>query len=423
MNNYIENMVDDGSFIRLSNTFDDRIEIGYATINSKLVYFIIENDNTINKEELVKISKIYELAMAVGAPIIYIIDNNGVDLNDSLSNMYLYGDIFKLQSRASGMILQIAIVKGKCGGGMATVASLCDFLFIDEENGKLFSIPPITILDNKNNDYANAKNIKDSLLIDGIYKKENLYSKVRDLIDILPSNFLDNDSYDECNDDINRKMKNNFESATTDFIKELSDNNMFFEIKNEYAKGILTAFIKLNGQTIGVIANKNEEGHLCKNAIKKAKKFISFLDSFSIPLLTITNVKRFNVKNNDEQDISILSSELCYAYVNSTIPKVTIIKNAIGVSGIVMGSKSLNVDLVYAYKKSLISPMDVEILAEIRNMDKNEILKEFSTNNLIRENIVDDIIEEEDTRQILISSFEMLFTKKVDKPIKKYGVS
>ena len=421
----IENIVkifDKGSLIELSKDIESNISIGYGTINEKLVYFISENKNIININQLDKIKKIYNLAMSVGAPIIFDIDNNGVDLNNPLENLYLYGDIYKLQSKASGMILQIGIISGVCAGGMATVASGFDFLFIDEDNGKIFTLPPITIGENTNNDSSKAKYVKNSLLIDGSYKIDDLIIYIKKIIEILPSNYIDNDSYDECNDDLNRKTNNILNLDNFNFVKEISDNNNIYEIKSNYSKSVFTGFIKLNGQTIGVVANQNNEKYLCKNGIKKIIKFIKFLDSFSIPLLTITDIKKFNIKNNDDQDISIDAFNLSYAYVNSTIPKVTIIKNAIGIPGIILGSKSLNVDIVYAYNNSVISPFDKSVFIELKN-DNNDNNYEtiFSGNNLIKNNIIDCIINEEDTRQMLISAFEMLFTKKIKKLEKKHG--
>lgn len=428
----IKKILDDGSFIELFFEQDETIHTGYGTINDKLVYVIAEENAMIKLSSVEKIKKIYKMAISMGAPILYIIDNNGVSLENNYIIYSLYGEIIKLQSIAHGKVSQIAIISGKCNGGMATIANNCDFVFVDENNASMWTIPPVTIEDNIDNRSGESKSLKETMLIDGFYADNILYNKIREFMNFIPSNYKDKEVYEKCKDDLNRKINVDFENIPM-FIQEIADEKKYFEVKKDYAKSTFTGFIKLNNQTVGVVANIGKDKNISKNDIKKIIKFISFLDNFSIPLLTITNIEKFNIENNLGQDISIYTSELTMAYVNTDIPKVTIIKNAIGFSGFIMGQKSLNVDIVYGYDNSTILPMNEKTFAELiynddlkNSKDKlktlnekiNLIKNDYNIKNYVKNGIIDKIINIESTRQMLISSFEMLYTKK-NKKVKK----
>ena len=434
--NNINNILDEGSFIELSKDVNENIHIGYGTICSKLVYIISETGSILDESYVEKVIKIYDLAIKMGSPIIYIINNNGIKIDEGVKSLYLYGKILKMQQKASGVIPQIAIISGNALGGSNIIANSCDFIFIDKNKSKMWTVLPLTINDNIDDKSSEANNIKNTFMVDGIFEENELYKQIHELIDLLPSNYQDNDSYDECDDDLNRETNNINDKKIIDFIKTIADNNYYFEIKNSFAKGVFTGFIRLNGQTIGVIANRCEDKKICKKQLIKMRKFISFLDSFSIPLLTITDAIAFCVKDNEDQDISYFASKLAFTYVNSTIPKVTLIREAIGNAGLVMGSKALDVDLVYAYKDSHISIMNDKSLANLlykEEIDKSDnkqqllnekieqIAIETKAQSQIKNYIIDDIIEEKETRQLLISAFEMLFTKKEEKINRKHG--
>lgn len=434
--NNINNILDEGSFIELSEKVNQNVHIGYGTICQKLVYIIAETGAVLDDLYVEKIKKIYDLAIKMGSPIIYIMDNNGININSGVKNLYLYGEILKMQQKANGVIPQIAIVSGNAVGGSNIIANSCDFVFIDKNKSKMWTVLPLTIKDNIDNTKSEPNHIKNTFMVDGVYDENELYHKIHELIDLLPSNYLDNDSYDECNDDLNRLTANINNNKVVDFIKTIADNNYVFEIKQSFAKGVFTGFIRLNGQTIGVVANRCEDKKICKKQLIKMRKFITFLDSFSIPLLTIADTVNFCVKEDDDQDISYFASKLAFTYVNSTIPKVTLMREAVGNAGLVMGSKALNVDLVYAYKNSHISIMNDEALAKLLYVDeieksdnKQQVLDEktksislsTTAESQMNDYIIDDIIEEEQTRQLLISAFEMLFTKKEEKINRKHG--
>ena len=432
----IKRLVDDGSFVEISKEVTDNCVIGYGTVCGKLLYIISDTGKFIDEMYLKKVKKIYSLAMETGAPIVYIMNNQGLKLDDNIKALSYYGDIIKLQTRASGIIVQIAVVSGNCMGGSSVIANNCDFVFLDKEKAKLWSVLPISIKENIDDTTSQAKLIQNSMMVDGIYDENELYTKIHELIDYLPSNFVDNDTYEESDDDINRATNNINTKKIIDFVPEIADDNRVFELKKVFAEGLYTAFIKLNGQTVGVMANRCDQKHICKHQLMKMKKFVTFLDSFSIPLLTIADTNSFCVKENEDQDISLFASKAAFAFANATIPKVTLVREAVGIPGLVMGSKPLGADLVYAYKTSKMSLMDLKVEAGLvfqddinKSNDKVKALDE-KTKELEQANditkalkgyVIDDIIEESATRQMLISAFELLFTKREERPAKKHN--
>lgn len=432
--NIVKKILDDESFIEISELYEPSVHIGYGTINSKLVYLIVESNSIINRRYVDKVTSLYDKAVQMGAPVLYFIDNVGVDINDNCSLSY-YGNILNKQNIASGVIPQIAIVTGNCGGGMSIIANACDFVYIDKNNGRLWSIPPVSINNNINNDLSLAENVQKTMLVDNILESNELHNVIRELMKYLPSNYDDND-YIECDDDLNRETVDFYNKNTIECIKEIADYNQYLEIKTEFGKGVTTGFIKLNGQTIAVLGNVSKEKKVCKNGLRKIKKFITFADSFSIPILTISDVVEFKKDDNNDLLVSLPASRVAFSYVNSTVPKVTLIKNAVGVPGLIMGSKSLNVDMVYAFENSNISIMNEKVLAEILYSsqletveDKTKFLEEKSKEiknennavNAANNYLIDSIIKDNEVRQMVIATFEMLFTKRVNKINKKHG--
>ena len=226
-------------------------------------------------------------------------------------------------------------------------------------------------------------------------------------------------------------------------LATISDSNIFFETKKEYAKEMVTGFIRLNGMTVGAIANRSKiydaEGNaesfekvLTADGCKKAADFINFCDAFSIPVLTLTNVTGFEATKEAEKEMAKSVAKLTYAFANATVPKVNVIVGqAYGSAYIAMNSKSLGADMVYAWSDAKIGMMDSKLAAKIMYADAdNETLKEkaaeykelqSSPMSAARRGYVDAIIEPADTRRYVIGAFEMLFTKREDRPDKKHG--
>lgn len=273
-------------------------------------------------------------------------------------------------------------------------------------------------------------------LVDCIGTEEEILDQIRTLVTLLPANNEDNDSYDECTDDLNRVCSDleNAREDTSAALAIISDNNVFFETKQAYGTDIVTGFIKLNGMTVGAVANRSkvydEDGNvvvdynnkLTVRGCRKAKDFVDFCDAFSIPVLTLTNVSGFEATKCAEKSIARESAKLVYAFANATVPKVNvIIGKAYGSAYVTMNSKSIGADMVYAWPTAEIGMMDAGLAAKIMYADSDaetikteaEKYRELQASPMAaaRRGYVDTIINPADTRKYVIGAFEMLFTK------------
>ena len=276
--------------------------------------------------------------------------------------------------------------------------------------------------------------------------EEEIIAQIRALVSMLPLN-NEGDAYTEdCEDDLNRAC------ASMDVMKgdaryllsEISDDHMFFETKADYAKNMVTGFVKLNGMTVGAVANctevHDEEGNvtekfdaaLTARGCEKASDFIRFCDAFEIPVLSITNVTGFKASMCCERRLAKALAHMTSAFASATCPKVNlIVGDAFGSAYVTMNSKSIGADLVYAWPDTKIGMMDAELAAKIMYADASadvlaEKAKEYEQlqSNVLtaaRRGYVDLIIEPADTRKYLVAAFEMLYTKCVSVPDKKHG--
>lgn len=470
----IEALLDDNSFVEIggyvtarSTDFNmqqketpaDGVITGYGVIEGNLVYVYSQDatvmNGSIGEMHAKKIAKLYQMALKVGAPVIGFIDCAGLRLQEATDALNGFGEIYMQQTLASGVIPQITAIFGTCGGGMAVVPTLTDFTFMEEKNAKLFVNSPNAIDGNSISklDSASAKfHSEQSGMVDAIGEETSILAEIRKLITILPANNEDDLSYSECVDDLNRVCAD-LENAATDpavVLSQLSDDSFVFETKKAYAKEMVTALIRLNGSTVGVVANRSvlygEDGEVAEEfdtvlttaGCEKAADFVNFCDSFNIPVLTLVNVKGYQATISEEKTIAKAAAKLTYAFANTTVPKVSVvIGEAYGSAYLTMNSKSIGADIVYAWPNATIGMMDATQAARI--MYTEELSKAADANGLLSEKAaeyaslqssavaaakrgyVDDIIEAQDTRKYVIGAFEMLFTKREDRPAKKHG--
>lgn len=460
-------LLDEGSFVEIGgavtarntdfnlqakDTPSDGVITGYGVIDGNLVY-VYSQDATVLKGAVgemhaKKIANIYDMAMKMGAPVIGLVDCAGLRLQEATDALEAFGGLYFKQAMASGVIPQITAIFGMCGGGLAVVPGMTDFTFMEEKSAKLFVNSPNALVGNEISrcDTSTAEyQSKTAGLVDGIGTEDEILTQIRSLICMIPANNEDDLSYEECLDDLNRAcadLENAYED-TGIALAEISDGNVFFETKKEYAKEMATGFIRLNGMTIGAVANRSKvydaEGNaesfdavLTVGGCKKATDFINFCDAFSIPVLTLTNVTGFEATKESEKDMAKCVARLTYAFANATVPKVNVIVGkAYGSAYVAMNSKSLGADMVYAWPSAEIGMMDSVLAAKIMYADADaDTLKEqaaaykelqSSPLSAARRGYVDAIIEPADTRKYLIGAFEMLFTKREDRPSKKHG--
>lgn len=460
-------LLDEGSFVEIGGavtarntdfnlqakeTPSDGVITGYGVIDGNLVY-VYSQDATVLKGAVgemhaKKIANIYDMAMKMGAPVIGLIDCAGLRLQEATDALEAFGSLYFKQSMASGVIPQITAIFGMCGGGLAVMPGLTDFTFMESKEGRLFVNSPNALEGNEISkcDTSSAQyQSQTSGLVDGVGTEEEILGEIRSLISMIPANNEDDNSYEDCMDDLNRVCADiaNASEDTGIALATLSDNQVFFEVKKEYAKNMVTGFIRLNGITIGAVANRSKiydadgnaesfDAVLTVDGCKKAADFLNFCDAFSIPVLTLTNVTGYEATKESEKDMAKSVAKLTYAFANATVPKVNVIVGkAYGSAYVAMNSKSIGADMVYAWPDTEIGMMDAGLAAKIMYADADaEVQKEkaaaykelqSSPMSAARRGYVDAIIEPADTRKYVIGAFEMLFTKREDRPDKKHG--
>ena len=431
----------------------DGVITGYGVIDGNLVYVYSQDasvlNGTVGEMHAKKISALYDLAIKTGAPVIGLVDCAGMRLQEATDALEAFGGIYFKQTMASGVIPQITAVFGTCGGGMAVVPALTDFTFIEAKKGKMFVNSPNALDGNyteKCDTAAAAYQSKETGLIDAVESEEEILAEIRQLVSLLPSNFEDNDSFAECTDDLNRACEDIAACAgdTSIALSRIADNGIFFETKRDYGKDVVTGFLRVNGMTVGAVANRTEvydaegekteefDGTLSARGARKAAGFVKFCDAFDIPVLTLTNVTGFNATVCSEKVMAKSIGELVHAFASATVPKVNvIIGKAYGTAYVAMNSKSVGADIVYAWDNAEIGMMDASMAAKIMYPGSeasviNEKAAEYrelqsSVESAAARGYVDTVIAPADTRKYVIGAFEMLFTKREDRPAKKHG--
>ena len=462
-------LLDDNSFVEIgglvtaratdfnlkpNETPSDGCITGYGVINGILVYVYSQDasvlNGTIGEMHAKKITNLYDLAMKTGAPVIGLIESAGLRLQEATDALAAFGEIYLKQTMASGVIPQITAVFGTCGGGLGLFPTMTDFTFMEEKNAKLFVNAPNALDGNviTKCDSSSAKfQAEESGIVDVVADEATILEKVRELVSFLPANNEDDASFlEDCTDDLNRV---NPEIAgcvgdTSVALSILADDNNFFEVKAGYAKNMVTGFLRLDGVTVGAVANRSEicdeEGKVAEKldavltaeGCEKAAEFVNFCDAFGIPVLTLTNVKGYEATLASEKAIAKAAAKLTYAFANATVPKVNVvIGKALGTAYVVMNSKAIGADITMAWPDAQIGAMDGKLAAKIMYDGQgadviNEKAAEYEALTLnvtsaAKRGYVDQIVNAADTRKYVIGAFEMLFTKSEDRPAKKHG--
>lgn len=438
--------------LKQTETPSDGVITGYGVIDGNLVYVYSQDasvlNGTVGEMHAKKIANLYNLALKMGAPVIGLIDSAGLRLQEATDALNAFGEIYMSQVKASGVIPQITAVFGTCGGGLALIPTLTDFTFMEGSKAKLFVNAPnaldgnvITKCDTSAADFQS----KEAGIVDVVADEAGILAQIRELVSLLPANNEDG-SYEECSDDLNRACAEiaNCVGDTSIALSQIADNGAVFEVKREYAKDMVTAFIKLNGATVGAVANRTEvygedgtvtekyDAVLSAAGCYKAAEFINFCDAFEIPVLSLTNVKGFKADKQNEKGIANAAAKLTYAFANATVPKVNvIIGQAYGSAYVTMNSKAIGADITMAWPDAKIGTMDAKLAAKIicdgQGADAiDACAKEYealqtSAASAAKRGYVDQIVEPVDTRKYVIGAFEMLFSKSEDLPAKKHG--
>ena len=373
----------------------DGVITGYGVIDDKLVYVYSQDasvlNGTVGEMHAKKITRLYDLAMKTGAPVIGLVDCAGIRLQEATDALE------------------------------GNNTDKCDTAAADFQS-------------------------KETGVIDGVGTEDEILGQIRSLVSLLPSNNEDTDNYTECTDDLNRVCADlaNCAGDTAIALSQIADNGEFFETKADYAKDMVTGFIRLNGATVGAVANRSEvydaegkktetfDGSISARGARKAADFVKFCDAFDIPVLTLTNATGFMATLCSEKMMAKSVGELVAAFADATVPKVNvIIGKAYGTAYVAMNSKSIGADLVYAWDNAEIGMMDASLAAKIMYADADaaELNEKAAQYRELQNGVasaaargyVDTVISPADTRKYVIGAFEMLFTKREDRPSKKHG--
>ncbi len=474
----IDMLVDEGSFeeydmflthrctnfgMEKSHPFGDGVVTGSATIGGRLVYLFAQDftvsGGSLSETMALKICKIMDMAMKMGAPVIGLNDSGGARIQEGIAAMAGFGEIFERNILASGVIPQISLIMGPCAGGSVYSPALTDFVVMIKNTSYMFLTGPKVVkevlgevVDQESLGGAAVHASKSGVAHFAAENEEEGLALVRQLLSYLPSNNMDEAPRTDCNDPIDRKEDslNEIIPETSkqsydmyDVIAAIVDNGEMLEVHSAWAKNIIVGFARMNGQSVGIVANQPKvmAGCLDSNASRKAARFVRFCDAFNIPLVTLVDVPGFLPGTGQEYNGVIdHGAKLLFAYGESTVPKVTVtLRKSYGGSHIVMSCKQLRGDINYAWPSSEIAVMGsdgaVEVLygkelkAAETPEDKAEIIaskkKEYedlfcNPYDAAHKGYIDDVIEPRNTRFRVIRALEKLRNKKLENPAKKH---
>ena len=475
----IEILLDEGSFeeydmfvthrctnfgMEKKKVLGDGVVTGAGTIDGRVVYVYSQDftvfGGSLSEPFAKKICKVMDMAMKVGAPVIGINDSGGARIQEGVTSLAGYADIFQRNIMASGVIPQISAIFGPCAGGAVYSPALTDFIMMTENTSYMFVTGPKVVKTVTGEDIttedlggANVHASKSGVSHFMLEDEEEGLLLIRKLLSYLPQNNLEEPPVDECNDPIDRlddtlneiiPESPNQPYDIKDIIYSMVDNNEFLEIHRHYAKNIVVGFAKFDGMSVGIVANQPSflAGVLDIDASRKAARFVRFCDAFNVPILTLVDVPGFLPGSSQEYGgIIIHGAKLMFAYGEATVPKVTItLRKSYGGAHDVMSSKQLRGDINYAWPSAEIAVMGaagaVEVLygrelAAIENAEerakfvaeKEAEYKEKFANPYQAASMgyIDDVIEPRNSRFRIIRAFEMLQTKKDVNPPKKHS--
>jgi acetyl-CoA carboxylase carboxyltransferase component len=439
----------------------DGVVTGYGTIDGRLVYVFSQDftvfGGSLGRAHADKICKVMDMALKTGAPVIGLNDGGGARVQEGVVSLGGYADIFLKNTLASGVIPQISAIMGPAAGGAVYSPALTDFIFMVKDTSYMFVTGPDVVKTVTHEDvtFEELGGAMTHNTISGVShfaadNEEHCLRSIRQLLSYIPQNNLSEPPARKPTDDPLRSDEEldtlvpdnpNKPYDMKDIIKRTMDDGEFFELQEHYAQNILIGFGRLNGRSVGIVAQQPAvlAGSLDINASTKAARFVRFCDAFNIPLITFEDVPGFLPGVGQEHGGLIRhGAKLLYAYCEATVPKITVItRKAYGGAYDVMNSKHVRGDIVYAWPSAEIAVMGPDGAVNIvfrRELEqaadpverKKELVEEYRktfANPYIAASYgyIDDVIEPHQTRPKLISALEMLQNKRDSNPPKKHG--
>jgi propionyl-CoA carboxylase beta chain len=434
---------------------------GYGRLHGRLAYVFAQDftvfGGSLSEANAQKICKIMDLALKTGAPVIGLNDSGGARIQEGVLSLAGYADIFLRNTLSSGVIPQISAIMGPCAGGAVYSPALTDFVFMVDHTSHMFVTGPDVIKTVTHEDVTKEKlgGAETHNSISGVAHfiapdDAECLRMIRQLFSYLPQNNRDDAPARTCTDPIDRvdpsldtvvPAESNLPYDIKDIVHRVVDDGEFFEIHEHWARNIVVGFARMDGRSIGIVANQPAflAGCLDINSSVKGARFVRFCDAFNIPILTFEDVPGF-LPGTDQEFGGIIrhGAKLLYAYAEATVPKITIItRKAYGGAYCVMGSKHLRTDLNFAYPTAEIAVMGAEgavnivyrrelAAAEDKVAARKQKIEEFQdrfANPFVaaERGFIDDVIEPRETRPKVIRALRMLATKVDTMPRKKHG--
>lgn len=468
-------LVDEGSFEELDmfvvhrctnfgmekkSFLGDGVVTGYGTIEGRLVYIFAQDftviGGSLSESMAMKICKVMDLAMLMGAPIIGLNDSGGARIQEGINALAGYAEIFQRNILASGVVPQISAILGPCAGGAVYSPALTDFTIMAKGMSYMFLTGPKVVKTVTGEDVtqeqlggADIHASRSGVAHFATETGDDAISLIRNLLSYLPQNNLEEPPIKESNDPIDR-LEDSLNEIIPDspnkpydmyeVIGAIIDDGEFLEVHASYALNIIVGFARMNGRPVGIVANQPKmlAGVLDINASRKAARFVRFCDAFNIPLLTLVDVPGFLPGTGQEYGgVIVHGAKLLYAYGEATVPKVTVtLRKSYGGAHIVMSCKQLRGDMNYAWPTAEIAVMGgagaVEVLyakeakasddpAKVLAEKETEYTKAFANPyNAAKFGYIDDVIEPRNTRFRVIRAFQQLATKRQTNPAKKH---
>lgn len=469
-------LYDQGSFVEIdafvetrSIDFDmqnrkvmgDGVVTGYGRINGRLVFSSTQDytvmHGSMGEMHAKKISKMLDMAVKMGAPVVFINDSDGARLEEGVDVLAGFGDIFQKTATASGVIPMISVILGTCAGGAVYAPALTDFIIMCDKTSHMYMTGP-SVIEAVTGEKTNADDLGGSHT--QTEKTGNAHLRyagenecllgLKKLLSYLPDNNLSASPVVNGTDDVNRAVAEIYDMIPEDpkmpydirnIVTAVVDAGSFMEIQPDFAKNMITGLARIGGNSVGIVANNPQflDGNLDVDASDKAARFVLFLDSFNIPILTFTDVQGYAIGVKQEtMGIVRHGAKLIYAFTEASVPKINVIVGkAFGGAYIAMNSKHLGADVVYAFPTAQIAVMGTEGAADIiyaKDIAKSEDPINFRKDKIdeyrnrfaspyeaAKKGYVDDVIDPAFTRAYIAVALDMLKSKRETRPNKKHG--
>lgn len=434
----------------------DGVVSGYGKIEGRIVYVYAQDftvfGGSLSRSNADKIVKVTKLAMQNGAPIIGLNDSGGARIQEGVQSLAGYADIFWLNTKASGVIPQISAILGPCAGGAVYSPALTDFIFMVKDSSYMFVTGPDVVKTVTHEDVTKKElggavthNTKSGVAQFMGEDDAQALMMVRELMTFLPSNNMEETPMKKTSDSSTRTDEKLMSLIPSDpnkpydmkeLIESVCDNNYFFEVQEHYAQNIIVGYGRLEGRSVGFVANQpaSYAGVLDINSSIKAARFVRFCDAFNIPLITLVDVPGF-LPGTEQEFGGIIKhgAKLLYAFSEATVPKITLItRKGYGGAYDVMNSKHIGADVNYAYPSAEIAVMGAQGAVNILNRnlkteeERNQAIDDYNDAfanpyKAAELGYVDEIILPKDTRKKLIDALEMTKNKRETNPPKKHG--